>query len=105
AHCRKLAFRRPEYALLRYVPPVLSLLRGLPQSSPIRGQSALQLECGYGHGLSGAYLLLSGLAFESAFRSGAGKLASAPVLPVFAFATGPGRHVLCYLPEKALPQG
>ena len=84
------AVRQVFHAVFRYVPPVLSLLCGVPPRDPQRERAAVHLERRHGNGLSGADLLLSGVAAESAQRSGAGGVAAGILFPA-----GTGEAGIC----------
>ena len=98
------AVRQVFHAVFRYVPPVLSFLCGVPPRSAQRERTAVHLEHRHGDGLSGADLLLSGVAAELAQRPGAGGVAAGVFLSAGAGEAGVCGDVLRHFPAKAVRQ-
>ena len=100
------ALRKILHAVFGYVPPILSLFRGLSPVPAAGPEPAVQLEHRHGPGLPGAHFLLFGKPPESSQRPGAGRVAFELFLPDDAGETGPCGAVFLPVSGKALrPEG
>ena len=87
------------HAVFGYVSSILSVFQSLPADAAVGKKPPLQLECGIGHGLSGAGCLLPGIPSESAQCSGSGEIAAGLFLPPRSHQAGTCQPVLFHLPE------